>query len=129
QVIIAEAVRLSQGPPASRTITSAPACVRVYAAMPPPAPEPTMQTSKTLDCVGGGEWRVGMAGKNAVGSAGRLAPRGVPENPGLAPGVGYTVHAATACFSDANGSRVGTNSWAANPANPRRPLPVRSAAE
>src|SRR2546421_5145224 len=90
QVSIAESVRLSQGPPASRTITSAPAWVRVYAAMPPPAPEPTMQTSKTLDCVGGGEWRVGMAGKKAVGSAGRVAPPGGPEDPGPAAGVGFT---------------------------------------
>src|SRR3989449_10092091 len=78
QVSIAESVRLSQGPPASRTITSAPAWVRVYAAMPPPAPEPTMQTSKTLDCVGGGEWRVGMAGQKAGGCGGGGSPRSAP---------------------------------------------------
>src|SRR5712664_2418526 len=69
QVSIAESVRLSQGPPASRTITSAPAWVREYAAMPPPAPEPTMHTSKTLDCAGSGEWGVGMAKQD-----GRLKP-------------------------------------------------------
>src|SRR5437899_6296748 len=66
QVSIAESVRLSQGPPASSTITSAPAWVRAYAAMPPPAPEPTMHTSKTLDCVGSGEWGVDMRGQDAA---------------------------------------------------------------
>src|SRR5260370_31764644 len=45
QVSIAESFALSQGPPASSRMTSAPACVRAWAAMPPPAPEPTMQTS------------------------------------------------------------------------------------
>src|SRR2546425_10076500 len=68
-VSIAESVRLSQGPPASSTITSAPAWVSAYAAIPPPAPEPTMQTSKTLDCGGSGKWGVGMAKQN-----GRLKP-------------------------------------------------------
>src|SRR5213593_3512499 len=45
QVSMAESVVLSQGPPASSRITSAPACVSTYAAIPPPAPEPTTQTS------------------------------------------------------------------------------------
>src|SRR5439155_23789892 len=41
---IAESLALSQGCPASSTTTSAPALVSMYAAMPPPAPEPTTQT-------------------------------------------------------------------------------------
>src|ERR1051325_5514492 len=49
QVSIAESRPLSQDWPASSTITSAPAWVSMYAAMPPPAPEPTMQTSYTRD--------------------------------------------------------------------------------
>src|SRR5260221_8199581 len=38
----------SQGAPASSSPTSAPASDRTLAAIPPPAPEPTMQTSKVL---------------------------------------------------------------------------------
>ncbi len=49
QVSMAESVVLSHGPPASSITTSAPALVSMYAAMPPPAPEPTMQTSYTFD--------------------------------------------------------------------------------
>src|SRR6266487_1643074 len=49
QVSMAESLRLSHGTPASSTITSAPARVRAWAAMPPPAPEPTMHTSYTRD--------------------------------------------------------------------------------
>ena len=45
QASIAESLVLSQGTPASSTITSAPACVSTEAAIPPPAPEPTMHTS------------------------------------------------------------------------------------
>jgi len=45
QTSIAESLVLSQGTPASSTITSAPACVSAKAAIPPPAPEPTMHTS------------------------------------------------------------------------------------
>src|SRR2546428_4574014 len=91
QVSIAESVRLSQGPPASSTITSAPAWVSAYAAIPPPAPEPTTQTSKTLDCVGFGKWGVGMVGENAARWFRRLEPRGSPN---------HTVQAATACFNE-----------------------------
>jgi hypothetical protein len=46
---------LSHGPPASRRRTFAPARVRTYAAIPPPAPEPTMQTSYVLRCDRGKE--------------------------------------------------------------------------
>src|SRR6267142_6103875 len=45
QVSMAESVVLSHGPPASSTVTFRPARVSAYAAMPPPAPEPTMTTS------------------------------------------------------------------------------------
>src|SRR5204863_9228095 len=45
QVSMAESVVLSHGPPASSTVTLRPALVSAYAAIPPPAPEPTMQTS------------------------------------------------------------------------------------
>src|SRR5436190_4310082 len=55
-VSMAESLRLSHGTPASSTITSAPAWVRAWAAMPPPAPEPTMQTSYTRD------WGLGARG-------------------------------------------------------------------
>src|ERR1035438_6074341 len=34
-------------PPASTTATFAPSCVNVWAAMPPPAPDPTITTSKS----------------------------------------------------------------------------------
>src|SRR5688500_15446114 len=37
-------------PPASSSTTRAPACVSACAAMPPPAPEPTMATSYTVLC-------------------------------------------------------------------------------
>src|ERR1700693_5777847 len=47
---IAESLVLSHGPPASRRSTFAPARVRTYAAIPPPAPDPTMQTSYVLRC-------------------------------------------------------------------------------
>src|SRR3954471_59204 len=50
QVNIAESVVLSHGPPASSTVTLTPAFVRTYAAIPPPAPEPTMSTSAGGDC-------------------------------------------------------------------------------
>src|ERR1700737_3460557 len=49
---MAESRVLSHGPPASRRRTFAPARVRTYAAIPPPAPEPTMQTSYVLRCEG-----------------------------------------------------------------------------
>src|SRR5947207_8665797 len=45
QVNIAESVVLSHGRPASSTVTFTPARVRTYAAIPPPAPEPTITTS------------------------------------------------------------------------------------
>src|SRR3990170_4095139 len=48
--IIAESRVLSQLLPASIRRTLAPARVRVYAAIPPPAPEPTMQTSYVFCC-------------------------------------------------------------------------------
>src|SRR5882672_99463 len=38
----------SQEAPASSSTTSAPASARTLAAIPPPAPEPTMQTSKVF---------------------------------------------------------------------------------
>src|SRR5207249_6389242 len=44
-------VVLSHGPPASSTVTSAPARVSAYAAIPPPAPEPTTSTSTGDDWV------------------------------------------------------------------------------
>src|SRR5687768_4712453 len=44
-VSIAESRLLYHSGPASSMTTFAPACVRTYAAMPPPAPEPTMHTS------------------------------------------------------------------------------------
>src|SRR4029077_4654270 len=46
---MAESFVLSQGCPASSTTTSAPALVSAYAAIPPPAPEPTMHTSYVLE--------------------------------------------------------------------------------
>src|SRR5947207_3713859 len=49
---IAESLVLSQGPPASRRRTLAPARVSVYAAIPPPAPDPTITTSYVLRCDG-----------------------------------------------------------------------------
>src|SRR3989442_5900574 len=49
-VSIAESLALSHGTPASSTITSAPVWVSAWAAMPPPAPEPTMHTSYCLAC-------------------------------------------------------------------------------
>src|ERR671933_128791 len=42
---IFESFSVSHGPPASSITTSAPASVSTLAAMPPPAPEPMMQTS------------------------------------------------------------------------------------
>src|SRR5688500_2555297 len=45
QASIALSVRQSHGRPASSMTTFAPARVSMYAAIPPPAPEPTMQTS------------------------------------------------------------------------------------
>src|SRR4051794_20017082 len=39
-----------QGPPASSITTRAPAWVSAYAAMPPPAPEPMIQTSYAEAC-------------------------------------------------------------------------------
>src|SRR6266513_3855755 len=47
---IAESLVLSHGAPASRRSTLAPARVRTYAAIPPPAPDPTMQTSYVFRC-------------------------------------------------------------------------------
>src|SRR6267378_8578650 len=77
-ISIAESLALSHGWPASSTITSAPACVSAYAAMPPPAPEPTMHTSYSFAC------------------------RNVMLEPAF-----QTVHTATASRSDVSGSRVG----------------------
>src|SRR5258706_12512807 len=51
QVSMAESVVLSHGPPASSTVTLTPARVSTYAAIPPPAPEPTMTTSAGELCV------------------------------------------------------------------------------
>src|SRR5712664_4322541 len=51
QVSMAESVVLSHGLPASSTVTLTPARVRTYAAIPPPAPEPTMTTSAGDLCV------------------------------------------------------------------------------
>src|SRR6266850_4189980 len=48
---MAESVVLSHGPPASSTVTLTPARVSAYAAIPPPAPEPTTSTSTVYDCV------------------------------------------------------------------------------
>src|SRR5881409_1944839 len=45
QTSICESVVLSHGPPASSTVTLTPARVSTYAAIPPPAPEPTTRTS------------------------------------------------------------------------------------
>src|SRR5437899_7000095 len=50
-VSIAESVVLSHGAPASSTVTLTPARVSTYAAIPPPAPEPTTSTSTGDDCV------------------------------------------------------------------------------
>jgi hypothetical protein len=47
---ITESLVLSHGAPASRSSTFAPARARTYAAMPPPAPDPTMHTSYVLRC-------------------------------------------------------------------------------
>ena len=44
-VSIAASRVLYHSGPASSMTTFAPACVRTYAAIPPPAPEPMMQTS------------------------------------------------------------------------------------
>src|SRR5439155_25796416 len=51
QVNMAESVVLSHGTPASSTVTLTPARVSAYAAIPPPAPEPTMTTSAGELCV------------------------------------------------------------------------------
>src|SRR5689334_5919136 len=51
QTSMAESLVLSQGPPASSTVTFTPARVSAYAAMPPPAPEPTTTTSAGAACV------------------------------------------------------------------------------
>src|SRR2546425_2435808 len=48
---MAESVVLSHGPPASSTVTLTPARVSAYAAIPPPAPEPTTSTSTGDDWV------------------------------------------------------------------------------
>src|SRR2546426_2667130 len=50
-VSIADSVVLSHGPPASSTVTLTPARVSTYAAIPPPAPEPTTSTSTGDDWV------------------------------------------------------------------------------
>src|SRR5882672_7020660 len=50
-VSIAELIVLSHGPPASSTVTLTPARVSAYAAIPPPAPEPTTSTSTGDDWV------------------------------------------------------------------------------
>src|SRR5437660_320605 len=50
---IAESLVLSQGPPASRSKTFAPARVSMWAAIPPPAPDPTIQTSYVFRCGNG----------------------------------------------------------------------------
>src|SRR5882672_5721386 len=50
-VSIAELIVLSQGPPASSTVTLTPARASTYAAIPPPAPEPTTSTSTGDDWV------------------------------------------------------------------------------
>src|SRR4051812_42810971 len=42
----------SHGPPASSITTFAPAFVSAYAAIPPPAPDPTMQTSYSVSAMG-----------------------------------------------------------------------------
>src|SRR3954469_5623723 len=49
-VDIFESFAASHMPPASSITTSAPASQSTFAAMPPPAPEPTIQTSYVLDC-------------------------------------------------------------------------------
>src|SRR3989442_10239958 len=49
--IIFESFSESHIGPASSSRTSAPASASTFAAMPPPAPDPTMHTSKTLGCL------------------------------------------------------------------------------
>src|SRR6058998_552487 len=90
QVSMAESLALSHGTPASSTITSAPAWVSAWAAMPPQAPEPTMHTSYCFAC---------------------------PTNVMCVPAF-QTVQTATASESEVSGSRVGVNSCATKPWNP-----------
>src|SRR3954469_14389687 len=49
---ICEFLEAYQGPPASSITTFAPALVSAYAAIPPPAPDPTMQTSYSVSAMG-----------------------------------------------------------------------------
>src|SRR5512132_3247755 len=51
-VSICEFFEAYHSPPASSITTLAPAFVSAYAAMPPPAPDPTMQTSYSVSIIG-----------------------------------------------------------------------------